>query len=96
MRDVPAKEGSKAYWKECYVEICNCTIDEIDQKINCPLLLTFEEMENILLRGVIYDNNDNYEPGICNILRNYGTHPTSLFTNLVAYAVKEEIKFAKK
>ena len=96
MRDLPAEEGSKACWKECYVETYDCTIDQIDQKTNCPLLLTFKEMENTFLRGVINDNDDDYEPSIGDILRNYGSYPTSPFVNLTAQVVKEEIKFVKK
>ena len=53
-------------------------------------------MENIFLRGVIHDNDDDYEPSIGDIIRNYGSYLTSPFINLTTYVVKEEIKFAKK
>ena len=72
LRDVANNDGHKYYWHQCYIDVYNRVIEEVQSRMNIPGLKVFLQIENVLLTAVISDEEE-YHPAIDEIVDKFGS-----------------------
>lgn len=100
LRYITDEQGGKAYWCELFNEVFEDVLDEIDQRMQTPALITYSEIESILVYGIM-TSRDRFQPEIGTILKYYGNDAPAPngakppLDGLTTEIIKNEINFLK-